>query len=229
MDLVLLQVLEEVPDLLAPKPGQQQQHLQNAAALYPHPTLAALFAARPSQAAGTHSSSGEPGGISSSNSSSVLSPNKGSSSEERTARLAGSGSGTASGSTAGTHKQQYATLPVQIQQQQQQSQRSVRASDPTDTLTSRSELFGSSLLSPRAAGSVDSTRPLSAAAARGAASITPTAAGAGGGGGGGVGGAPRVRTAEEIRQAYGRASVNKAQVCVCVCVCFGRSWGADVM
>lgn len=179
-----VQVLEEVPDLLAPKPGQQQQQ---ALPQYPHPALATLFAAKPQKASkasyGSDATAGAAG-----NSSGLISA---AASEERLARTGSPG----------------LTSVLQAQAQPRQA----RGSDPTDSMM-RSELFAGSP-SPRAAGSMDSTRPGSGSAgARGRGAAAPAAAAAAVGGLAGAGGAPRVRTADEIRQAYGRTAANKTQV-----------------
>lgn len=96
------------------------------------------------------------------------------------------------------------------------AQRQVRSSDPTDSVVLSERFAGSP--SPRAA-SMDTTRPGSAGraaspAAGVAAAPSPVASAPAAAVGGLVGasGTPRVRTAEEIRQAYGRVPLSKAQV-----------------
>jgi hypothetical protein len=204
-----VQVLEEVPDRLAPKPGQQQQP---ALPQYPHPPLSTLFASKPRSAAagGTTGLSYQDtaplgpaafGG----NSTGVLNATV---SEDRMAR-AGSNGSNGSGSTVLVNK--HVLSPAAAQQRQ------IRSSDPTDSMV-LSERFANSP-SPRTAASMDTTRPGSAGraaspAAGGGAAPSPVlpAPAAAVGGLVGASGAPRVRTAEEIRQAYGRVPLSKAQV-----------------
>lgn len=174
----LLQVLEEVPDRLAPKAGQQQQA---ALPQYPHPSLAALFADK--------------------------APHSSSSADSSMARV---GSGGGSSRLSSKH-----VSSPQPTQQAQQAGRKVPASDPTDSMT-RSELFASSPSPPRTAsgsGEADS-RPGSGSAGSGASRGAPLPAPPGAAVSGLVGpsGTPRVRTADEIRQAYGRPQLSKAQV-----------------
>lgn len=199
-----------MPDRLAPKPGQQQQAAQPQ---YPHPPLATLFAARSHSPAvgGKASSSHE--ALASAGSSGLLSPPK--ASADRMARAGSTGSVGSSG--AGLLNKQLLS-PVQSQPRQ------VRSSDPTDRMLSGAERFAGSP-SPRTAAGMDATRSGStgrgaggpaAGAATGATAASPVAPAASVGGLMGPSGTPRVRTAEEIRQAYGRSQLNKAQVRACV-------------
>jgi hypothetical protein len=202
----LLQVLEEVPDRLAPKAGQQQQA---SLPQYPHPALATLFAAKPSRSSTTatagHGSSGLSGPPAASSGSSG-SLGAAVSADSSMARVGSADGSSGFGSKRGTSPQ-----PMQ---QAPQAGRKVRASDPTDSMT-RSELFAGSPSPRTASGSGEpGSRPGSgsAGANRGALSPAPPPGATVSGLVGPSGGAPRVRTAEEIRQAYGRPQLSKAQV-----------------
>jgi hypothetical protein len=202
------QVLEEVPDRLAPKPGQQQQP---ALPRYPHPPLSTLFASKPRSAAagGTtgpsyHDMAPLGPAASGGNSSGLLSATA---SEERMARAGSNGS---NGSSGAALVNKHVLSPAA-------AQRRARSSDPTDSVVLSERFAGSP--SPRTAASMDTTRPGSAGraaslAAGVAAAPSPVASAPAAAVGGLVGasGTPRVRTAEEIRQAYGRVPLSKAQV-----------------
>lgn len=205
------QVLEEVPDRLAPKVGQQQQA---SLPQYPHPDLATLFAAKP-----LRSSTTAPAGHGSSSLSGPPAASSGSSgslgaavsADSSMARVGSADGSSGFGSTLGTSPQ--------LTQQAPQAGRKVRASDPTDSMT-RSEQFAGSP-SPRTAsgsgepgsrpGSGSAGSAGSAGAGRGALSPAAPPGATVSGLVGPSGGTPRVRTAEEIRQAYGRPQLSKAQ------------------
>jgi hypothetical protein len=203
-----LQALEEVPDLLAPKPGQQQQQ---SLPQYPHPALSTLFAAKAQPAgpapAATSSNDARALGLAASGSSASRSAATASASDDAGMPRVGSAGSLGAGMYANKH------IASALQQQ-----RPVRASDPTDGMVARSELLGGRSPSPRTAASIEGTLPVPAGSGRGdresqpAAASSPPAAG----------GAPRVRTADEIRQAYGRPALSKAQVGG---ACFWMGWG----
>lgn len=211
-----------MPDRLAPKAGQQQQA---ALPQYPHPALAALFAVKaPSSSS---SSSAAPAGHAGSGLAGPPAASIGSSGSLGAAVSADSGSMARVGSGGGSSglSSKHVTSP-QPTQQAPQAGRKVRASDPTDSMT-RSELFAGSPSPRTASGSGEAgSRPGSGSAGSGASrgALSPAAAAAPPGatvsGLVGSSGTPRVRTAEEIRQAYGRPQLSKAQVgLVCTLAC----------
>lgn len=202
-----------MPDRLAPKTGQQQQA---PLPQYPHPALAALFAAK--VASSSNSSSAAPAGHAGSGLAGPPAASIGSSGSLGAAVSADSGSMARVGSGGGGSSGLSSKNVTSLQATQQQTGRKVRASDPTDSMT-RSELFAGSPSPRTASGSGEAgSRPGSGSAGSGASrgALSPAAAAAPPGatvsGLVGPSGTPRVRTAEEIRQAYGRPQLSKAQV-----------------
>jgi len=115
----------------------------------------------------------------------------------------GMGLSTSAGGSSGAYINKHLASPRQAKQRQ------ARGSDPTDMM--RSELFAAGNGSPRGAHSIDEGQPLSARAGSGGHGA-PAAAGTGLAG---ASGTPRMRTADEIRQAYGRGP-RKAEVRRCI-------------
>jgi hypothetical protein len=199
--------------MLAPKPGQQQQQ---SLPQYPHPALSTLFAAK-AQPAGSEAAATISHGLSSDAGPFGLAASGSSASRSASAASANDAVGMARVGSAGSLRAgMYTNKHVASALQGQQ--RPVRASDPTDSMAARSELLQGRSPSPRTATSMEGSRPVPAGSGRAdrepqpAAALSPPAAG----------GAPRVRTADEIRQAYGRPALSKAQVCEECCL---RGWG----
>jgi hypothetical protein len=199
-----LQKVAQVPDLLAPKAGSQQQQSQDSGLqqLYPHPPLAALFAAR--AAAGA------------------------SASQTQHHQPAVGAPSSAAADSSGMPRLQASPLNVIGPVPALAGGRGARSSDPTSSRSGASRAHAQPLTPQAAARDDAAQRPelfVGETRGSGAGSGTARLAPAAGGGAAASAGpalaptgtsGPRVRTAAEIRQAYGRAPLNMTQVRVAV-------------